>query len=128
MLETIRGDACTYIHLGSHAQLTIADYGAWQRMGETCDFIVMMGLHQEKRVDENTPFMICEMRKRLFELAYSHDKSIATFLGKLHPFFRCLSRRINSRKVAHQDSVIGTASYNSLPILMMQRCFWKVRN
>lgn len=57
------------------------DYGAWQRMGETCDTIVMMGLHQEKKVDQNTSFMLCEIQKRLFNVTYAHDKSQAMFLG-----------------------------------------------
>lgn len=67
LLESIRGD--TY-------------YGAWQRMGEACDTAILMGLHQEKRADERTPFIVAELRVRLFDFIYGHDKSISTFLGR----------------------------------------------
>lgn len=42
----------------------------------------MMGLHQEKKVDAQTSFFICELRIRIFDEVYGHDKSVATFLGR----------------------------------------------
>lgn len=59
-----------------------AHYAAWQRTGEVCDAIVAMGLHQGNRVDAETPFFLAELRKKIFISAYSHDKSMASFLGR----------------------------------------------
>ncbi|KAF2720008.1 hypothetical protein K431DRAFT_250073 [Polychaeton citri CBS 116435] len=55
---------------------------AYRRMGEVCDYAVALGLHQEKRVDAQTPFWLCQTRVRLFALAYSYDKFQATHLGR----------------------------------------------
>jgi hypothetical protein len=39
-------------------------------------------LHQEITVDDNTPFFMAELRKRLFICAYNNDKSSAAFAGR----------------------------------------------
>ena len=46
------------------------------------DTVILLGYHQEKRVDEVTPFYVAELRVRLFDVIYGHDKSISTFLGR----------------------------------------------
>lgn len=43
-------------------------------MGEISATMVILGLHQEKKVDERVPVFLCELRTRLFEQVYSHDK------------------------------------------------------
>lgn len=67
LLESLRGDA----HSGS-----------WMRMGETIDTSILCGLHGEKKADETTPFYVAELRTRLFDQIFGHDKSISTFLGR----------------------------------------------
>ena len=56
--------------------------GAWRRMGEVADTVILLGYHQEKRVDELTPFYVVEFRIRLFDQIYGTDKYISTFLGR----------------------------------------------
>ena len=58
------------------------DYGAWTRLGETCDLLILMGLHQEKKMSASTSFFVCQLRIRMFEELYGHDKAMATFLGR----------------------------------------------
>ncbi|KAF2157762.1 hypothetical protein K461DRAFT_264616 [Myriangium duriaei CBS 260.36] len=67
ILESIRGD--------THFQ-------AWVRIGEVINTCIHLGLHQEKHQDENTPFLVNEIRIRLFDILYGHDKSLSTFLGR----------------------------------------------
>jgi hypothetical protein len=55
---------------------------AWLRMGESCDMAVMLGYHRLKRVDSNTPFYLCELRIRVTQQIYCHDKFLATYLGR----------------------------------------------
>lgn len=55
---------------------------AWLRMGETCDMAIMLGFHRLKQVDSATPFYLCELRIRLVQQIYSHDKFLATYLGR----------------------------------------------
>jgi hypothetical protein len=47
---------------------------AWLRMSEISATMVILGLHQEKKVNDRVPFFICELRTRLFEQVYAHDK------------------------------------------------------
>ncbi|EME43227.1 hypothetical protein DOTSEDRAFT_72573 [Dothistroma septosporum NZE10] len=54
----------------------------WTSFGEACDTAVLMGLHLETRLDAHTPFFLCELRLRLFNVIYSMDKFLATFLGR----------------------------------------------
>lgn len=57
-------------------------YQPWTKMGEAGDMAVSLGLHQEKRVDDSTPFFLCQLRERLFFSVYSHEKFLAAFLGR----------------------------------------------
>jgi hypothetical protein len=43
-------------------------------MSEISATVVILGLHQEKKVDGQVPFFVCELRTRLFEQVYAHDK------------------------------------------------------
>ena len=43
-------------------------------MSEISATVVILGLHQEKKVDGQVPFFVCEHRTRLFEQVYAHDK------------------------------------------------------
>jgi hypothetical protein len=47
---------------------------AWLRMSEISATMVILGLHQERKADDQVPFFICELRIRLFEQVYAHDK------------------------------------------------------
>ncbi|GAB7354732.1 hypothetical protein MBLNU459_g5146t1 [Dothideomycetes sp. NU459] len=67
LLESIRGEAY---------------YGAWQRMGETCDLAVLMGMHQAQERDPHVSFFVDQMRRSMFVEIFGHDKSLATFLGR----------------------------------------------
>jgi hypothetical protein len=55
---------------------------AWARFGEVCNIAVELGLHKEKLVNARTPFFLCELRIRLFEMIYVHDKYVSTYLGR----------------------------------------------
>lgn len=55
---------------------------AWSRFSDVCSTAVELGLHKEKRVDAQTPFFLCELRIRLFETIYAHDKYVSTYLGR----------------------------------------------
>lgn len=55
---------------------------AWSRFSDVCNTAVELGLHKEKRVDTQTPFFLCELRIRLFETIYAHDKGVSTYLGR----------------------------------------------
>ncbi|PNS19106.1 Chromatin structure-remodeling complex subunit rsc4 [Sphaceloma murrayae] len=57
-------------------------FQAWVRIGEVINTCIHLGLHQEKRQDERTPFILNETRIRLFDMLYGHDKSLSTFLGR----------------------------------------------
>lgn len=54
----------------------------WTSMGEACDTVVLMGLHLETKLDAHTPFFIYEWRLRHFNVVYSMDKFLATFMGR----------------------------------------------
>jgi hypothetical protein len=43
-------------------------------MSEVSATMFILGLHQEKKVNEKTPLFLCELRTRLFEQVYAHDK------------------------------------------------------
>ncbi|TKA77154.1 hypothetical protein B0A49_03641 [Cryomyces minteri] len=55
---------------------------AWQRSGELASALIAMGLHQEIKVNKDTPLFLAELRKKTFISAYGQDKSVATFLGR----------------------------------------------
>ena len=55
---------------------------AWARFSDVCNVAVELGLHKEKHTDARTPFFLCELRIRLFEAIYVHDKYVSTYLGR----------------------------------------------
>ncbi|KAF4550415.1 Hypothetical protein D9617_17g046830 [Elsinoe fawcettii] len=57
-------------------------FQAWVRIGEVINTCIHLGMHQEKRQDEHTPFFVNETRIRMFDMLYGHDKSLSTFLGR----------------------------------------------
>ncbi|KAF2492744.1 hypothetical protein BU16DRAFT_466528 [Lophium mytilinum] len=57
-------------------------YANWQKSGEINNALLAFGLHQEIKVDADTPFFIAEFRKRLFVQAYGSDKATAAFVGR----------------------------------------------
>ena len=56
------------------------DHRPWKRLGDLATTVFALGLHQEP--DDNVPFFLKEIRKRIFVAAYSLDKQLATFLGR----------------------------------------------
>ncbi|KAH7130564.1 hypothetical protein B0J11DRAFT_254779 [Dendryphion nanum] len=57
-------------------------YSNYQCSGYLYQALVAFGLHQEIKVDDNTPFFITELRKRLFVCAYENDKYSSSFAGR----------------------------------------------
>ena len=55
---------------------------AWTRFSDVCNTALELGLHKEKIVDAKTPFFLCELRIRVFEAIYVHDKYVSTYLGR----------------------------------------------
>ena len=43
-------------------------------MSEVANTAVVLGLHQEKKIGDTTPFFLCELRIRFVDQIYSHDK------------------------------------------------------
>lgn len=54
----------------------------WRRHGSLIAAVTALGLHQEPETSEEFPFIVSEMRKRLFIAIYTHDKHRATFMGR----------------------------------------------
>lgn len=67
LVETIRGDISPE---------------AWTRFSDVCNTALELGLHKEKVVDAKTPFFLCELRIRVFDAIYVHDKYVSTYLGR----------------------------------------------
>ncbi|KAF1994633.1 hypothetical protein P154DRAFT_367137 [Amniculicola lignicola CBS 123094] len=61
---------------------TKGSYMNWQRSGYLNLAIMSFGLHEEIKVDDDTPFFITELRKRLFITCYDNDKYTASFVGR----------------------------------------------
>ncbi|KAJ8118839.1 hypothetical protein OPT61_g242 [Boeremia exigua] len=57
-------------------------YDNWRKTSAFAAALQCANLHQEIVVDDNTPFFIAELRKRLFICAYSNDKTSAAFAGR----------------------------------------------
>lgn len=57
------------------------DYCAWQRLGDLTTILFALGYHQLES-DDNVPFFLTELRKRVMVSAYCIDKELATFLGR----------------------------------------------
>lgn len=54
----------------------------WKRSGILATAMIFFNLHQEIKVDDNTPFFMSELRKRLFVCAYENDKYSAIYNGR----------------------------------------------
>ncbi|KAJ4991457.1 hypothetical protein SVAN01_03104 [Stagonosporopsis vannaccii] len=63
-------------------KLTKAGYDNWRKTSAFAAALQCANLHQEITVDENTPFFIAELRKRLFICSYSNDKNSAASAGR----------------------------------------------
>ncbi|ORY18115.1 hypothetical protein BCR34DRAFT_583051 [Clohesyomyces aquaticus] len=57
-------------------------YNNWQKCGYLSTALMAFGLHQEIKVDDNTPFFMAELRKRFFVSCYENDKFSASFVGR----------------------------------------------
>ncbi|KAF2631836.1 hypothetical protein BU25DRAFT_445890 [Macroventuria anomochaeta] len=57
-------------------------YDNWKKTSAFAAALQCANLHQEIKVDDDTPFFIAELRKRLFICAYSNDKSSAVLAGR----------------------------------------------
>ncbi|RHZ44314.1 putative chromatin structure remodeling complex protein RSC3 [Aspergillus thermomutatus] len=64
-----------------HHTYGAGDYRTWQKLGDLTTIVFAFGLHQVGD-DRNTPFFLCELRKRIMVGAYGLDKDIALFLGR----------------------------------------------
>ena len=52
------------------------------RFADLSAAIFALGMHQEPKKDTQYPFYMCELRRRAFWMAYTLDKSMATFFGR----------------------------------------------
>jgi chromatin structure-remodeling complex subunit RSC3/30 len=68
-------------HLASVLILQGIDYRTWQKMGDLSTISSAIGLHQLNG-DEDCPFFLTEIRKRVMASAYAMDKELATTLGR----------------------------------------------
>lgn len=59
------------------------DYRVWQKLGDLSTIVYAFGLHQsDKDFEEDFPFFLVEIRKRVMVCAYAIDKELATSLGR----------------------------------------------
>ena len=61
---------------------TRGSFENWKRSGILATAMIFFNLHQEIKVDDDTPFFITELRKRLFVCAYESDKYSAIYSGR----------------------------------------------
>jgi chromatin structure-remodeling complex subunit RSC3/30 len=55
----------------------------WQKLGDLSTIVYAFDLHQSgEETDENLPFFLVEVRKRVMVCAYAIDKALATSLGR----------------------------------------------
>ncbi|KAJ4299507.1 hypothetical protein N0V90_004752 [Kalmusia sp. IMI 367209] len=72
-----------YENTGLYCSLrTRGSFENWKRSGNLSTALIFFNLHQEIKVDDNTPFFIAELRKRLFVCAYENDKYSAIYNGR----------------------------------------------
>lgn len=64
-----------YIHGDTSSEM-------WEAFSEVCDSIVLDGRHLGTATDGSIPFFLSQSRIRLFNVVYSMDKFLATFLGR----------------------------------------------
>ncbi|KAL1596149.1 hypothetical protein SLS59_007844 [Nothophoma quercina] len=60
----------------------MGSYENWRKTSALAAALQCANLHQEITVNDNTPFFMAELRKRLFICAYNNDKSSAAFAGR----------------------------------------------
>lgn len=59
------------------------DYRVWQKLGDLSTIVYAFGLHQSSAdLEENHPFFLVEIRKRVMVCVYAIDKELATSLGR----------------------------------------------
>src|SRR6266550_8373557 len=58
------------------------DYRTWQRLGDLTTILFTLGYHQLLESDDNAPFFLTELRRRVMVSAYCIDKELAIFLGR----------------------------------------------
>lgn len=72
-----------YENTGLYCSLrTRGSFENWKRSGSLATAMIFFNLHQEIKVDDDTPFFISEIRKRLFVCAYENDKYSAIYNGR----------------------------------------------
>ncbi|KAF3010745.1 hypothetical protein E8E13_007122 [Curvularia kusanoi] len=76
-LWLLYGNSVAYCSLRSRGR-----YDNWKKQSALAAALQCANLHQEIKVDDNTPFFIAELRKRVFICAYSNDKIDAVFAGR----------------------------------------------
>ncbi|KAJ5796726.1 uncharacterized protein N7518_005266 [Penicillium psychrosexuale] len=60
-----------------------SDYRVWQNLGDLSTIVYAFGLHQSgEDIEENFPFFLVEIRKRVMVCAYAIDKELAISLGR----------------------------------------------
>ncbi|KAJ5383265.1 hypothetical protein N7517_001176 [Penicillium concentricum] len=60
-----------------------SDYRVWQKLGDLSTIVYAFDLHQSgEDIEENLPFFLVEVRKRVMVCAYAIDKELATSLGR----------------------------------------------
>ena len=59
------------------------DYRVWQKLGDLSTIVYAFGLHQSgEDIEDNFPFFLVEIRKRVMVCAYAIDKELAISLGR----------------------------------------------
>ena len=54
----------------------------WRKSGYVATTITALGHHRESTITDGAPFMVSELRKRVFVCAFLVDKQLATFTGR----------------------------------------------
>ncbi|RDW81526.1 uncharacterized protein DSM5745_05083 [Aspergillus mulundensis] len=73
----------THRNLGNLAKDQLRNYRVWQTLGDLSTIIYGFGLHQfDQELEDNFPFFLLEIRKRVMVCAYAIDKELATSLGR----------------------------------------------
>ena len=62
--------------------LTVLGGFFWRKAGHVATSITALGHHRESTITDGAPFMVSELRKRMFVCAFIADKQLATFTGR----------------------------------------------
>ncbi|EED14310.1 conserved hypothetical protein [Talaromyces stipitatus ATCC 10500] len=103
------------------------DFRTWQKLGDLSTVTYAIGLHRpDSALEENCPFFLTEIRKRVLACAYSLDKELATALG--------LPPRICSRYVCIElpldlsyDEIISTPSAVEIALQNLDPNGWNTK-